>query len=85
MTGIVAIEIENVVAKISGCKMSFFETLEQILSFDSETCQGPALHGLGHLHHPDTPALIDRYIKQHPSLKQEWKSYALAAAKFEVL
>jgi hypothetical protein len=63
----------------------FFETLEQILSFDSETCLGAALHGLGHLHHPDTPALIDRFIKQHPSLKQEWKSYALAAAKFEVL
>lgn len=61
-----------------------FQTLAQILSFDSKTCQEAALHGLGHLHHPDTPALIDSYIKEHPSLTREWKSYALAAAKFEV-
>jgi hypothetical protein len=62
-----------------------FQTLTQILSVDSEICQGAALHGLGHLHHPDTPALIDRYIKDHPSLTQERKAYALAAAKFEIM
>jgi hypothetical protein len=62
-----------------------FQTLAQILSFDSETCQAAALHGLGHLHHPDTPALIDNFVKEHPSLTQKWKTYALAAAKFEVL
>ncbi len=48
-----------------------FQTLAQILSFDSETCQAAALHGLGHLHHPDTPALIDNYVKEHPALTQE--------------
>ena len=62
-----------------------FQTLAQILSFDSETCQAAALHGLGHLHHPDTPAVIDNYVKEHPSLTQERKTYAFAAAKFQVL
>ena len=30
-----------------------FETLARILELDSPRCQGDALHGLGHLHHPD--------------------------------
>jgi hypothetical protein len=62
-----------------------FETLAQILLVDSETCQTAALHGLGHLHHPDTPALIENYLNEHPSFTQELKTYALAAAKFEVM
>jgi hypothetical protein len=63
----------------------FFETLSIVLSSDSETCQRAALHGLGHLHHPGTSALIERYIHEHPSLSEKWKNYALAAAKFEVM
>jgi hypothetical protein len=63
----------------------FFQTLAQILSVASKTCQNAALHGLGHLHHPDTPALIDRYLREHPSLTADSKAYALAAAKFAVL
>lgn len=62
-----------------------FQTLARILSLDSEICQGAALHGLGHLHHPGTQELIDRYIRENPSLTKEWKDYALAAARFEVL
>lgn len=63
----------------------FFETLSVLLSFGSENCQGAALHGLGHLHHPGTPKLIERYIQEHPHLTKEWRAYALAAAKFEVM
>ena len=63
----------------------FFETLTEILFLDSETCQGAALHGLGHLHHPGTEEVVDRYLGQHPSLTKEWKAYAVAAAKFKVM
>jgi hypothetical protein len=63
----------------------FFETLAKILFLDSETCQGAALHGLGHLHHPGTGELVDRYLRERPSLTTEWKAYAFAAAKFEVM
>lgn len=64
---------------------AFFRTLSKILFFNSDICQGAALHGLGHLHHPDTPGLIGRYLEEHPKLSDEWKAYALAASKFEVM
>lgn len=63
----------------------FFEILSRILSLDSETCQGAALHGLGHLHHPETPRLIERYIREHPNLTEQQKAYALAASEFKVM
>lgn len=63
----------------------FFQTLARVLAIDSQICQGAALHGLGHLHHPETPALIERYIQDHPSLSEEWKTYALGAAQFKVM
>jgi hypothetical protein len=62
----------------------YFQTLADVLSIDSWTCQQAALHGLGHLHHPQTAELIGRFIDEHPSLTQEQKAYALAAAKFDV-
>jgi hypothetical protein len=62
-----------------------FETLSAILRLEAQHCQAAALHGLGHLHHPDTQALVDKYIAGHPSLTKEQKEYALAAAKFEVM
>ena len=46
---------------------AFFGTLSKILFFNSNICQGAALHGLGHLHHPDTLGLIGRYLEGHPS------------------
>lgn len=63
----------------------FFETLAKVLFLDSEPCQGAALHGLGHLHHPGTRELIERYLHERPSLTKERKAYARAAAKFQVL
>lgn len=62
-----------------------FETLAVILRLDSEPCQIAALHGLGHLHHPGTAALVHTFIAEHPALTAETKEYALRAAKFDVL
>jgi hypothetical protein len=60
------------------------ETLADILFLDSQFCQTAALHGLGHLHHPETQALIQRYRADHPSLTEAQKEYALAAARFQI-
>jgi hypothetical protein len=62
-----------------------FETLSWILSLDSDICQGAALHGLSHLHHPQTGALIQNYLSKHLSLPEEWKKVARAAARFELM
>jgi len=62
-----------------------FQTLASILDLDSEFCHVSALHGLGHLHHPDTEKLVQRFIERHPQLTEGQKAYALAAAKFKVL
>jgi hypothetical protein len=62
-----------------------FETLAVILRLDSEPCQIAALHGLGHLHHPGTAALVHTFIAEHPALSAETKEYALRAAKFQVM
>ncbi|HEX4001010.1 MAG TPA: hypothetical protein VHX36_00075 [Candidatus Acidoferrales bacterium] len=62
-----------------------FQTLARLLQVDSDICQSAALHGLGHLHHPETESLIGRFIDEHPSLTEAQRSYARAAAKFEVL
>jgi hypothetical protein len=64
---------------------AYFQTLAEVLAIDSWICQGAALHGLGHLHHPQTKELVDRFIEEHPSLAEEQKTYARAAAKFQVL
>lgn len=61
-----------------------FETLSQILAIPSEICQGAALHGLSHLHHPETEALIQRYLDQNPSVMEERKVMALAASRFDL-
>lgn len=63
----------------------YFHTLAKVLAIESSTCQKAALHGLGHLHHPATKDLIERFLVEHPSLTQEQKAYALAAAEFRVL
>ena len=62
-----------------------FQTLARLLALGSDVCQGAALHGLGHLHHPETQGLIERFIDEHPSLTEAQKKYARAAAKFKVL
>ena len=62
-----------------------FATIARILDLPSETCQAAALHGLGHLHHPDTADLIQGYLTRNSAISAELRDYALAAARFEVL
>jgi hypothetical protein len=62
-----------------------FETLVDILELESRICQGAALHGLSHLHHPDTGNAIRLYLSRNPSLGDDWKSIALAAAEFTLM
>jgi hypothetical protein len=62
----------------------FFQTLAKVLAIESWICQRAALHGLGHLHHPQTKELIERFVDEHPTLTQEHAAYALAASRFEI-
>jgi hypothetical protein len=62
-----------------------FQTLSDILSLDSDFCQSAALHGLGHLHHPGTEQLVQKYLVRHPALGKELREYASAAARFDLL
>ena len=41
------------------------ETLTKILELKEERCIGYALHGLGHLHHPNVKIVIQKFIDQN--------------------
>src|SRR6266536_960251 len=62
-----------------------FETLSKILGLSSAIAQAAALHGLGHLHHPDTETLIAGYLASNPTIDSSMREYALMAARFEML
>lgn len=53
-----------------------FSTLCRILALSSEPCQYGALHGLGHLLHPDTKQVIEEFLRSHKSFEGE--AYARA-------
>ena len=44
---------------------AMFETLSKILALFDERTQGYALHGLGHLHHPSVPQLVQQFLDRH--------------------
>jgi len=48
-----------------------FATLARILDLPSESSQAAALHGLGHLHHPETADLIQSYLNRNNALSPE--------------
>jgi hypothetical protein len=62
-----------------------FETLSQILDLDREECQGAALHGLGHLRHPDTESLIRAWIAKHPELSEDELNYAEGCIRGDIM
>lgn len=62
-----------------------FETLSRILLLDSAICQGAAIHGLSHLHHPQTVDLISQYLDRHPDMEEERWRIALAASRFDLM
>lgn len=59
--------------------------LAKILFMDSLECQGAALHGLGHITHPNKAALIRRYLRTHSNVDPRIRSYALASIEGKVL
>ena len=61
-----------------------FASLQKILVIPSDECRDAALHGLGHLMHPDTESLIERFLAEHPELNPDTRAYALAAASGDV-
>ena len=64
---------------------AIFETLKKIIALPSPVCQYAALHGLSHLHHPETSNLIKHFLKNNPNISQNRHEYAKSAAKFTVL
>lgn len=62
-----------------------FETLTKILSQSAVHCQEAALHGLGHLMHPDTTKIIDKYIAKNKLIDPSLRDYAKEAARFEIM
>lgn len=59
--------------------------MERILSLPSSECQVAALHGLGHLRHPRKSRVIRRFLRAHPELDEQWRSFASAAIVGRVL
>lgn len=66
-------------------KEAMLEALTQILNIDSADCQISALHGLGHLKHPEKPRLIEKFLASHPELDEETRAYAQAAMRDAIL
>jgi hypothetical protein len=62
-----------------------FDTLKETLELPCLECKLAALHGLGHLHHPDTSQLIDQWLRNNKKLDSEVRKYAIAASRFEVM
>ena len=46
---------------------TIFQTLSKILALDHQGCQICALHGLGHLYHPSSEKLVQRYLDEDRS------------------
>jgi hypothetical protein len=64
---------------------AMFHTLKKILDLKSEACQWAALHGLGHLRHPDTAAVIEGFIRTNKKLTDDEISYARACISGDIM
>jgi hypothetical protein len=62
-----------------------FITLKKILSLNSERCQSAALHGLGHLRHPENAEAINDYLKKNKNLTVEQVEYANACITGDIM
>ncbi len=60
-------------------------TMSEVLQLPSLACQKSALHGLGHLAHPQRPNVIGRYLETNPDLDVGTVAYARAAQEGMVL
>ena len=59
--------------------------MERVLLLPSNECRAAALHGLGHLRHPPKSRVIRKFLRSHPELDEEWRSFAVAAIAGELL
>jgi len=66
-------------------KQAMLTAMEQILLLPSDDCRAAALHGLGHLRHPRKQRVIRKFLRSHPELDEEWRSFAVAAIAGRVL
>ena len=64
---------------------AMFCTLKKILELESEYCQEAALHGLGHLRHPETKIAIEAYLRKNSRLSKEQKKYAKACITGDIM
>lgn len=65
---------------------AMFITLQKILQLDSVDCQFAALHGLGHVRHPENAGVIQAYIKQHQqALTADEIAYAEACITGDIM
>jgi hypothetical protein len=62
-----------------------FQTLVRILELDDDECQCAALHGLGHVQHPETKKTIAKYLRKHPDISEDLKEYATACIGGDML
>jgi len=61
------------------------ETLCAIIECDVPHVEYAALHGLGHLHHPNTQGVVEDWLRRRAPADEELVAYANAAARFEVM
>ena len=66
-------------------RTAFLELFARLLEHPAPVAQYAALHGLGHLEHPERAATIDRYLSAHAWMDADQQHYALAARRGDVL
>jgi hypothetical protein len=64
---------------------AMLETLFRILNLESPFCRSAALHGLGHLVHPQKEDRINRYLDLHPELDEGTRAYAKACITGDIM
>ncbi|CAG0939553.1 hypothetical protein BROC_00696 [Candidatus Brocadiaceae bacterium] len=64
---------------------AMFNTLKSILELSSEKCRISALHGLGHLQHPETETIIKTHLKINKMANGEYCDYANACITGDIL
>ncbi len=57
------------------------DIMQRTLKIDSIACRESALHGLAHWSHyyPEVERIIDAFLKRHPTLRPDLRTYAKAA------
>lgn len=66
-------------------QQAMFETLKRILYLESRACRMSALHGLGHLKHPELEKTIDGFLAAHADVDEELRQYALACRTGKIM